>query len=176
MAKKESADCLVCHSPDSYGDSFVADLLEQYKLYVQTAENNSARRVASTRFCLTISTALVALFGLQLEVHKASNSPMWWAIFVPMVGLFAAFLWLRIIKSYRQLNEIKFQIIHELESHFPASLFKFEWKLAKQGKGSTYRPVTNVERWIPFGFIAIHTIQLLYLIFTYVVPEIRSAT
>ena len=36
-----------------YGDSFRSDLLEQYKLYVQSAENVSARRVASSRYLLS---------------------------------------------------------------------------------------------------------------------------
>ena len=50
---------------ESYGDSFVSDLLEQYKLYVQSAENVSSRRVTSNRYLLTINAALVALYGLQ---------------------------------------------------------------------------------------------------------------
>ena len=46
------------HNPDrQYGDSFTADLLEQYKLYVQSAENVSARRVQSSRYLLTLNAA-----------------------------------------------------------------------------------------------------------------------
>ena len=40
------------HSKGTYGDSFNAHVLEQYKLYVQSAENVSARRVASNRYML----------------------------------------------------------------------------------------------------------------------------
>ena len=56
---------MIRQTQESYGESFKADLLEQYKLYVQSAENVSARRVASNRYLLTINAALVALYGLQ---------------------------------------------------------------------------------------------------------------
>ena len=56
---------LIHHSKEAYGDTFGSDLLEQYKLYVQSAENVSARRVASNRYLLTLNAALVALYGLQ---------------------------------------------------------------------------------------------------------------
>ena len=61
---ERSAECLIRHAKESYCGSFNVDLLEQYKLYVQSAENVSARRVASSRYLLTINAALVALYGI----------------------------------------------------------------------------------------------------------------
>ena len=55
---------LIRKEKEFYGDSFVPDLLEQYKLYVQSAENVSARRVSSNRYLLALNAALVALYGL----------------------------------------------------------------------------------------------------------------
>ena len=60
------------HSEESYGDSFNAHLLEQYKLYVQSAENVSARRIASSRYLLTLNAAIVALYGLQYANFEVS--------------------------------------------------------------------------------------------------------
>ena len=48
-----SGDSLFQFGAEDYGGSFKADLLEQYKLYVQSAENVSARRVQSSRYLLT---------------------------------------------------------------------------------------------------------------------------
>ena len=55
---------LINKTKKTYGDTFGPDLLEQYKLYVQSAENISVRRVASNRYLLTLNAALVALYGL----------------------------------------------------------------------------------------------------------------
>ena len=40
---------LIHYTKETYGDSFCTDLLEQYKMYVQSAENVSARRVGVHR-------------------------------------------------------------------------------------------------------------------------------
>lgn len=61
----DGAENLFSHTRETYGESFSTDLLEQYKLYVLSAENVSARRIASSRYLLTLNTALVALYGLQ---------------------------------------------------------------------------------------------------------------
>ena len=64
-------------------ESFTSHLLEQYKLYVQSAENVSSRRVASGRFMLTLSVAIVALYGLQAE-RLAEG---WLALLIPAAGI-----------------------------------------------------------------------------------------
>ena len=62
---------MIRQTQESYRESFKADLLEQCKMYVQSAENVSARRVASNRYLLTINAALVALYGLQSRIFSA---------------------------------------------------------------------------------------------------------
>ena len=64
MANQEQ-ESAIHQTTDAYSGSFHADLLEQYKLYVQSAENVSARRVASNRYLLTLNAALIALYGVQ---------------------------------------------------------------------------------------------------------------
>ena len=145
----QSADHLqLKQRKETYGDSFNAHLLEQYKLYVQSAENVSARRVASSRYLLTINAALVALYGFQ----SANFGLNWWMIGVPVVGVVASVLWFLIIKSHADLNRVKFEIIHELEERLPAAVYKNEWRLADEGRGKAYRAVTSIERCIPVVF------------------------
>ncbi|MCY4413147.1 MAG: hypothetical protein OXC27_22020 [Caldilineaceae bacterium] len=141
-------------SKETYGDSFRTDLLEQYKLYVQSAENVSARRVASSSYLLTLNTALVALYGLQ----SASFGANWWTLLVPIAGILISWLWGRIIKSHADLNRVKFALIHEMEQHLPAAMYKCEWRLAEGGKGKAYRAVTTRERWIPGLFAVLHAV------------------
>ena len=150
---------LVQHTRDSYGPSFDDHLIEQYKLYVQSADNVSSRRVASMRYLLTISSALFALYGVQFAAFGGAI----WLVPISIVGIASAFAWLQIIKSNKNLNGLKFNLIHELEAHLPAAPFKREWDKAEQGRGSTYKPVTDLESWFPWVFIVLHAVILVML-------------
>ncbi len=143
---------LLNHSKETYGDSFNAHLLEQYKLYVQSAENVSARRVASNRYMLTLSAAIVALYGFQY----ANIDLGWTALGIPLVGIAVSLVWFAIINSYANMNRVKFKIIHELEEHLPASIYKREWRLAEEGRGETYQEVSRIEGLVPYLFAGLH--------------------
>ena len=151
---------LINNTKETYGDTFGSDLLEQYKLYVQSAENVSARRVASNRYLLTLNAALVALYGVQ----SANFGQGYWTLLIPVIGIPVSLLWYLIIKSHADLNRIKFKVIHELEQHMPAALYKYEWHLAQEGRGKTYRAVTTIERWIPILFAALHVVLAVMII------------
>ena len=88
------------------------------------------------------------------------RAPVWLTLLLPILGIPVSLLWYRIIRSHRGLNEVKFKIIHELEEHLPAAVFTHEWRLADRGKGRTYRSVTDIERWIPPVFLALHLVLL----------------
>ena len=126
------------HAKETYHGSFGADLLEQYKIYVQSAENVSARRVASSRYLLTLNIALVTLYGIQSDGFGQS----YWTTLVPILGILVSVLWYQIIQSHSDLNAVKFQIIHELEEHLPVALYAYEWQLA-EGRGTSYSAVTR---------------------------------
>ena len=148
---------LIRYTADTYNGSFSNDVLEQYKLYVQSAENVSARRIASSRYLLTLNVALIALYGFQ----SSSFSPGWLTISVPILGVLVSVLWDRIIQSHKDLNNVKFKIIHELELKLPAAIYAHEWWLAEGGRGKAYRSVTDIERWIPLVFLGLHLVLLL---------------
>ena len=150
----EPADSLFQFTGATYEGSFKTDLLEQYKLYVQSAENVSARRVASSRYLLTLNAALAALYGVQ----SAGFGQSYWTLLVPIVGVPISLLWYLIIKSHADLNRVKFDVIHELEEHLPAAIYKYECQLAEEGKGKSYRAVTRIERWIPLLFAVLHVV------------------
>lgn len=147
---------LIHQTEESYGESFKSDLLEQYKLYVQSAENNSTRRVASSRYLLTVNAALVAAYGLQSLLTERALL----AIPISLAGIVLSLLSYGIIKSFRDLNTAKFEIIHELEERLPAALYAYEWQLLEEGRGKAYWPTTHVEKWMPFVFLALHVLAL----------------
>ena len=154
-----SDKALFRNTKETYDGPFTADLLEQYKLYVQSAENVSSRRIASSRYLLTLNVALVAVYGFQ----SSNLDPGWWTLLVPALGIPASVLWHRIIKSHKDLNDVKFRIIHELEQRLPAALYAHEWQLANEGRGKPYRSVTDIERWIPMAFVGLHFVLLAVL-------------
>ena len=47
-------------------------------------------------------------------------------------------------------------MIHKLEEHLPAAIYTYEWQLADEGKGKSYRAVTTLEQCIPVLFAALH--------------------
>ena len=149
---EQTQDPLIRHMEDSYGDLFKAHLMEQYKLYTQSTENVSARRIASSRYLLALNAALVALYGLQ----SANFGQGYWTLLIPVIGIPVSLLWHSIIKSHADLNRIKFDVIHQFEQHLPAAMYKHEWTLAEEGQGKNYRAVTTIEQWIPILFAVLH--------------------
>lgn len=152
-----SSEALVRHTRESYGATWRADLLEQYKLYVDSANRVSDRRASTNNYLLTVSAGLVTLYGLGAR----SGSPVAWQVVVPVGGVAICLVWWQLVVSYRQLNGVKFKVIHELEQHLPAELFRHEWRLAEQGRGKTYIPFTHLEWAVPFIFAALYLVLAL---------------
>ena len=78
-----SDEDLVHKTKETYDGSLTADILEQYKIYVQSAENVSSRRIATSRYLLTLSAALLAVYGIQLPGLNQS----YWTLTVPATGM-----------------------------------------------------------------------------------------
>ena len=148
------------HTEESYSGSFTNDVLEQYKLYVQSAENVSARRVSTMRYLLTLNTAIVALYGFGI----ANSEYIYLLIPVGAVGIVVSLASRLIIRSYSDLNTVKFKLIHEMEQHLPVALYDYEWQIAEEGRGKTYRPVSHIEMSIPILFIFIHILALCFVV------------
>lgn len=145
---------LIRQTTESYGHSFQADLFEQYKLYVASAEKISERRISANNYLLTVNAFLVTLYGLL----AASRYKGYWTVLVPIAGVLVSLTWHRIITSYRDLNTVKFEVIHELEQHMPAALYDYEWQKAEKGRGKAYHPLSHLERWVPFVFLILYVL------------------
>ena len=148
-----------------YPDLFINALLEQYKLCLLSADNASGRREASNRYLITLNVALLALYGLQ----SAGSVNLYLLIPVAMAGLIVSALSLSIIKSYKKLNEAKFDVILKLEDYLPAATFGYEWTLLKQpSRGRAYKQVSDLEWSIYWVFGGLHL--LVPVLITVVLP------
>lgn len=145
---------LIAQTAETYGELFRAHLFEQYKLYVASAEQISERRVSANNYLLTVNAFLVTLQSF-LAASKYMSA---WASLIPTAGFLVSLTWYRIITSYRDLNTVKFKVIHELEEQMPAALYAYEWRKAEEGRGRAYRPLSHLERWIPIVFMVLYAV------------------
>ena len=129
-------------------------LLEQYKLYLASAENISDRRQTANSFFVTVNTALVTLLG-YLNADPEESTNLHWLVSIS--GIVISYMWYRLIRSYKDLNSAKFKVIHLIERKLPLNLFAAEWDAVGRGENSNlYLPFTHIEVYIPWVFAALH--------------------
>lgn len=135
--------------------------LEQYKTYLEMADRISSRRLTANSFFLTINTALVALTTYIEGTGSGTCSPQtYWVISVS--GMVLCYMWYRLLRSYRDLNTAKFNVVHEIESCLPLKPYDAEWLAVGEGKDSKkYLPFTHIEVGVPWVFLVLHFMVLL---------------
>jgi len=134
-------------------------ILEQYKLYVGTAEKVSDMRQTANTFFLTINSVLLTYTG-----YLTTTSTELWYFVVALTGILISYFWREIIKSYRQLNSSKFHIIHDIEKKLPIALFTDEWEYLGRGKNKDYSKLTVVESKIPLVFIVLYVAIIILML------------
>lgn len=161
MNNKNLENKLFVSTSDKYGDKYIEHLLEQYKIYINSAEKISDRRQKSNEFFLGLNSILVALLGLAatrangLEITNL-------LILSSIAGTTLCYLWYRIIYSYRCLNSGKFKVIHAIERRLPLALYDTEWEALGRGNNKKiYWPFSHIELFVPWIFIMIYFIILL---------------
>ncbi len=148
-------------SPSGVADS--QHLIEQYKLYVEMADRISQRRGTTNTFFLTFNTAIVAaLAGFYQQVPSKVSIALYLAASV------MAITWALLLRSYRNLNSAKFEVIGEIEKRLPAQMYyAAEWKALGEGKNyKKYIPLSVTETIVPVIFFFIY-IYLFFQILPY---------
>lgn len=149
-------------------------LLEQYKLLVQTSETLVARRQTVNTFFLSMNSLLLAASGIFVKEGMSERLSGFVLLALAITGLVLCVAWRRLVRSYQQLNAGKFEIIHLLEKHLPAAIFKAEWHALGAGKDkSKYNPFTKTEAAIPviFGGLYVAIVVLGILIVMGVISQ-----
>ena len=96
--------------------------------------------------------------------YVGGTSGNWnWA--VSLAGLILCYAWYRLIRSYKDINSGKFEVIHEIEKTLPLLPYDAEWEALGRGKDpSLYLPFAHIEMWVPGIFGALHGLVLLLFI------------
>jgi hypothetical protein len=134
---------------------------EQYKLYVDSAEKVSNKRMSSNSYFLAINTGLISLLGLVLS-SKTTLIDEKFIVITGILGVVVCIIWFLIILSYKQLNSGKFALIHKIEKELPIRLFFEEWEMLGKGEDvKKYFPISHVELLVPFVFLIFYVFLIL---------------
>jgi hypothetical protein len=135
---------------------------ELYKLAVEMADRVSARRAVANSFFLTINTAILALLGTKAGTWYPAAA-----------GITVCAAWWALLRSYRDLNRAKFDIILELEARLPARLYGDEWARLRRDPivfglqpatllswVTQYKELGHIERIVPLIFSALYVVAI----------------
>jgi hypothetical protein len=147
-----------------YGDKYIEHLLEQYKIYISSAEKISDRRQKTNEFFLALNTGLVALLGfVATKTNQGEVSTL--LALSSIAGGTMSYLWYRIIRSYKGLNDAKYKVVHAIEARMPLALYDTEWETLGRGTDKKiYWPFTHIELWVPWIFFAIYVMLFLSIL------------
>ncbi len=146
-------------------------LIEIYKIHVELADRVSQRREGANRLYVTLLSALAVLIGI---IARFGFGALNQEILLPFIGIMGSIIsvsWWIVIRSYRQLNTGKFNMLHELEEKLPYNPFMREWQLLDEGKNiRIYAKLTTVESVLPIFF----AVGFLFLTFYFAFPHTLS--
>jgi hypothetical protein len=122
----------------------------------------SARRALANTFFLSVNTALVGLLG--------SGAFRW---YVAAAGAVLAGTWWALLRSYRELNGAKFEVIVALEQRLPVQVYGDEWAILGRAPArpalrratlrsrlAQYGELGKIERIVPWVFVGIYGIEI----------------
>lgn len=114
-----------------------AEILELYKVFVDTITANEQRRQTLSAFYTSLIAAGAALLG-----SGRHYDPVWIVSAVLVVSL----IWFLTMRYFRRLAQAKFKVIGEMETHFELRPFELEWRHFKN-KSSTDSETVKPRKW-----------------------------
>ncbi len=148
--------------------SEIKTLLEQYKIYVDMADKVSSRRATANQFFITMLVAELAIASFLVERAKSSNFEPGVLAILSIFGIALCLIWGTLLRSYRQLNQGKYKVIHEMEKRLPFRCFDVEWEVLAKGRNSkVYLPLTIIESAVPYALAVPFCLLLVMSFFLY---------
>lgn len=147
--------------PEKYSGNYSELVLDQWKTCVEAATSNSEKRNNSNSIFITINSALVAFITYSLNFKS---------ILLSAIGVIICLLWKQSINNYKLLSSVKYHIINEIEQSLPLDPFTYEWEKLK--KEHNYKGLTIIESFLPWLFLAVYLISILFPILKVLIPII----
>lgn len=146
------------------------EALEIYKLHADLADRVSQRRLGTNRIYAGALVGMMLFLGALLRVEGSHAHGGLVFCVIGIMGALLAFSWVLVIRSYKKLNDGKFDALLELEEQLSYQFFAREWhflghedksdknneKSAKKKKDRKYFRLTVVEQFAPWLFFALY--------------------
>jgi len=147
-------------------------LLEQYKLYVQMADNASERRSKTNAYYVSVTAAILVLAARFEWLAPADRLQAVGLMLIAMVGVLVCLVWKANVTSFRQLNSAKFKVIHEMEKRLPFPCYDREWELLGRGADrKSYLQLTRIEGALPVVLAVAYLLMLVIAVARLVQPS-----
>lgn len=139
--------------------------IEQYKLYVEITDKTSDRRAEANKFYTSILTGLLAVISIVIEKNIATTVQSIILLAISLLGIILCIVWAINIRSYKQLNSLRFDVIQEMEKRLPFPSYTREWEILKNPKNRKgYLRLTQIEQFVPLLISIPYLILLLFVI------------
>jgi len=139
------------------------EVVDLYRIAVEMADRVSSRRGQSNQFYLTLQTLLLGAPALfEVVGHGGAVDPLR-GFLLALVGAIVSATWWLQLRSYRELNKAKFDVINAIEAnHFAVKPFSDEWASLKKdpvrGWRGRYAELGTVERVVPIIFLVVNLV------------------
>lgn len=146
-------------------DSFHAHLLDQYKLCVEMADRISARRMLTNNMYMLVVSAVASAYALVPEKMKDSPTAAPLQVVLAVCAFVGAFIWLRALLYYFNLNKAKYEVIHEMEAELPMDAMKREFELFCDGNKRGWakrKGLGKVEMLMPMVAMAVASVAFVF--------------
>lgn len=141
---------------DEFSNCFSSDkqdVLELYKMMVESSESLIQRRQKTNAFFITAIGSMLAIAGLLTKTGTINGESIGILYGFAVVGLLLCNSWRNLIDNYGKLNAAKYEVILRLEKTFDAQIYSAEWiALGKGVRSRKYRSFTSTEKNVPLFF------------------------
>ena len=142
-----------------------SELLEQYKVFLETSESLVTRRQSVNSFYISANTALITIMAALVTLFGSLIEKIAICGLVSVVGLILAFSWYSILESYGVLNSSKMKVIRIIERELPVSLYDTEWDVMSDKLNSKkYTSFTDSEKKTPKIFAVLYLTLIVVMI------------
>jgi len=129
------------------------DILELYKIMLDSSENLIQRRQKTNAFFITVIGSLLAIAGLLAKTGTINSRSTGILYGFAVIGLLLCNSWRTLIDNYGKLNKAKFDVILRLERELSAHIYSAEWiALGKGIRPKKYKSFTSTEKNVPLYF------------------------
>ena len=136
-------------------------LLEQYRIFTDSAESLISRRQTMNSFYISANTALITIGASVVALSDVENmiAKMIIILALSLPGIMLNISWRKILQSYFINNRGKMKVLSMIEKRLAVSLYDAEWKAMKNKYSKEkYVSFTESEKVLPTIFIIFYAL------------------